>query len=58
MSALQGKRILIFQQRGWGKTIGRFLAKKLYDEGCYLAALTSKRSTHELIVEQPNVKYE
>ena len=55
--SLAGKRILLFQQRGWGKGIGRFLAKKLYQEGCALAAITYKRNTHELIINQPNVKY-
>ncbi|MCG2701350.1 MAG: hypothetical protein V1825_03480 [Candidatus Falkowbacteria bacterium] len=58
MNELKNKRILIFQQRGWGKGIGRFLAKKLYAEGCELAALTFKRTTHELIVNQPDLKYE
>ena len=55
---LNGKRVLIFQQRGWGKGIGRFLARKLYQEGAKLAALTFKDSTHELIINQPDVKYE
>jgi len=54
---LEGKRVLIFQQRGWGKGIGRFLAKKLQEEGCELAAVTFKRTTHDLIVNQPGVKY-
>lgn len=58
MSILKGKKILIFQQRNWGKVIGRFLARKLYAEGCRLAALTFKRTTHELIVNQPNAKYD
>jgi len=49
---------LIFQQRGWGKTIGRFLAKKLSEEEAVLAALTFKKSTDELIRNQPGVKYE
>lgn len=55
---LRGKRVLIFQQRGWGKLIGRFLARKLTEEGAALAALTFKKSTHELIVNQPNARYE
>lgn len=58
MSGLKGKRVLIFQQRGWGKTVGRFLARKLYAEGARLAALTFKETTHELIVNQPDVEYE
>src|SRR3989344_5552042 len=58
MDNLKGKRVLIFQQRGWGKTIGRFLAKKLSEEEAVLAALTFKKSTDELIRNQPGVKYE
>ncbi len=58
MSKLTGKKVLIFQQRSWGKIIGRFLAEKLAGEGCQLAALTFKKSTHELIVNQPNVNYD
>lgn len=49
---------MIFQQRGWGKGIGRFLAKHLYEEGCVLGALTFKRSTHERILHQTDAKYE
>ncbi|MEK7551812.1 MAG: hypothetical protein AAB534_00130 [Patescibacteria group bacterium] len=52
------KRVLIFQQRNWGKIIGRPLAKKLFEDGCKLAAFTSKRSVHELIVAQNDVRYE
>lgn len=58
MNSLKGKRILIFQQRGWGRRIGRFLAAKLYAEECKLAALTFKNTTHELIVNQDDAKYE
>lgn len=58
MSSLKGKRILIFQQRSWGKIIGRYLAGKLTEEGCRLAALTFKKSTHDLILEQPGVQYD
>ncbi|PIR74182.1 MAG: hypothetical protein COU35_03940 [Candidatus Magasanikbacteria bacterium CG10_big_fil_rev_8_21_14_0_10_47_10] len=54
----QGKRIILFQQRGWGKGIGRFLARKLYENGAVLAALTFKNTTHDLIVNQPDAKYE
>lgn len=56
--SLKNKRILIFQQRNWGKIIGRFIAKKLYKEGARLAALTFKKSVHELIENQPEVKYD
>ncbi|MBU1131466.1 hypothetical protein KJ840_05005 [Patescibacteria group bacterium] len=56
---LNNKKILIFQQRAWGMRIGHFLAKKLYyEEGCKLAALTLKKSTHKFITEQREVKYE
>src|SRR3989338_4306014 len=58
MSDLKGKRILIFQQRGWAINTGHFLAKKLQEEGCRLAALTLKRTTHEYIVNQKEVSYE
>ena len=56
MSNLYGKRILIFQQRGWAINIGHFLAKKLQEEGCRLAAITLKRTTHEFILNQSEVK--
>ena len=55
---LQGRRILIIQQRGWAITVGRLLAKKLQEEGCKLAALTLKRTTHEFVLNQKEVKYE
>lgn len=58
MSQLKNKRILIFQQRGWSMVIGHFLAKKLQAEGCRLAALTLKRSAHEYLINQPEVKYD
>jgi len=55
---LRGKRVLIFQQRSWAKKIGHFLAKKLQAEGCRLAAITHKRTTHEFILNQAEVKYD
>ncbi|MFA4833320.1 MAG: hypothetical protein WC619_00555 [Patescibacteria group bacterium] len=58
MSDLKGKRVLIFQQRAWGINIGHFLAKKLQAEGCRLAALTLKRTTHDFILNQKEVKYD
>jgi len=58
MNELTGKRILIFQQRGWAINIGHFLAKKLQGEGCRLAALTLKKTTHEFILNQKEVKYD
>lgn len=55
---LKDKRILIFQQRDWGKVIGRPLAKRLYDRGCRLAAFTFKSTTHAAIVQQTDVHYD
>ena len=55
---LKDKRILIFQQRNWAVHTGHFLATKLQAEGCKLAAFTLKKSTHEYIVNQQEVKYE
>lgn len=55
---LKDKRILLVQQRGWGIRIGHFLAKKLQAEGCKLAAITLKRSTHKFIAGQPEVQYD
>jgi len=56
---LKGKRILIFQQRGWAFTVGELLAEKLQAEGCRLAALTFKKSTHQYLTEeQKKIKYE
>lgn len=54
---LKDKRILIFQQRRWGETIGHFLAKKLQDEGALIAAMTFKKSSHHMILEQHDVSY-
>lgn len=53
-----GKRILIFQQRNWARSIGHFLAKRLAAEGCYLAAVTFKKSVHKDVLKQNDVKYE
>ncbi|MFH0804162.1 MAG: hypothetical protein V1896_00995 [Candidatus Zambryskibacteria bacterium] len=55
---MKGKKVLIFQQRGWAINIGHFLAKKLQSEGCKLAAFTLKRTTHEFIVNQKEVTYD
>ncbi|MBI4138619.1 hypothetical protein HY479_00520 [Candidatus Uhrbacteria bacterium] len=57
-TCLNGKRILILQQRGWALTIGHFLAKKLQAEGCRLAAITLKRSTDEFVRSQTDVRYD
>lgn len=55
---LKGKKIIIFQQRGWGISIGHFLAKKLSDSGCRLSALTLKKTTHIFVKNQKDVEYE
>jgi len=55
---LAGKRILIFQQRQWGTSIGHYLARKLQEEQCKLAALTFKKSTHTFTEKQTEVQYE
>lgn len=55
---LNGTRILIFQQRGWGVNIGHYLAQQMQKEGCLLAALTFKKSTHIFTTTQKNVRYE
>lgn len=55
---LKGKKVVIFQQRNWSFSIGHFLAKKLQAEGCKLAALTFKRSAHEHLLKQKEVKYD
>jgi len=57
-TSLQGKRILIFQQRNWAINTGHILAKKFQAEGCRLAAFTLKKTTHEYILSQKEVKYE
>jgi len=57
METLNNKKILIFQQRGWALNIGHFLAKKFQAEGCKLAAITLKKSTHKFIIDQTEVKY-
>ena len=58
MSELENKRILIFQQRGWAINIGHELSIVLKAEGCYLAALTIKNSTHDFIISQRDVVYD
>ncbi|OGE76832.1 MAG: hypothetical protein A3C85_03995 [Candidatus Doudnabacteria bacterium RIFCSPHIGHO2_02_FULL_48_21] len=58
MSKFSGKKILIFQQRGWSKRIGNFLARKLQDENAVLAALTQKRSAHDFLLKQKDIRYE
>lgn len=52
------KRILIFQQRGWGLRIGQHIAKELYDRGHKLAAFTFKREAHDYFLNQDKVKYD
>lgn len=55
---LSGSRVLIFQQRGWGHSIGHHIAKSLQADGAVLAALTLKPSTDQFIRSQTEVKYE
>ena len=55
---LAKKRILIFQQRGWGLTIGHDLAVRLSNCGARLAAVTVKKPTHDFVMSQQDVDYE
>jgi len=55
---LEGKRVLIFQQRGWSLKIGHYIAQSLQDNGAILAALTFKPSTDTFTRTQTDVKYE
>lgn len=57
MNTLRGKKILIFQQRSWGRRIGYFLAKQLQKEGCELAALTLQKSGHDFLLQHTDVTY-
>ena len=57
-NTLKGTRILIIQQRGWGVNIGHYLAQQMQKEGCLLAALTFKKSTHTFTTTQKDVRYE
>jgi len=58
MENLKGKKVLLFQQRGWAMRIGHSLAKDLQGKGCSLAAFTIKKTTHKFVTEQKEVKYE
>jgi len=55
---LNEKKIIIFQQRGWAKNVGYYLAENLHKEGCQLAALTLKKLAHRIITRQESAKYE
>ncbi len=57
-SILTDKRVLIFQQRDWGVRIGHYLAQQMQNDGCVLAALTLKKSTHAFTLAQKQVRYE
>lgn len=57
MNTLKGKKVLMFQQRGWSKRIGHPLAKMLQQEGCSLAALTFKAGIHKFTLNQDEVTY-
>ncbi len=52
-----GKRILIFQQRGWGLRIGHHLARRFQEEGYELGALVFKKSTERFVRDQTEVRY-
>ena len=55
---LDGKRILIVQQRGWALRVGHPLAVRLVKEyGAIVAAVTVKRSTHDFISTQKDIEY-
>jgi hypothetical protein len=58
LKEFKDKRVLIFQQRGWGMKVGHLLAKKLQAEGCRLAALTMKKLVYDHAKAQKDVKYE
>ena len=58
MAVFTDKKILIIQQRNWAKRIGRFLARKLSEEGARLGTITWKPKTHRFIVNQKEVVYE
>ncbi len=57
MNTLKGKRILFFQQRGWGASIGSFLAERLEEEDCKLAAFTLKKTT-DAYIRNSGVSYD
>jgi hypothetical protein len=50
--------ILMLLQRGWGKGVGHFLAKRFAAEGYRLAGVTFKKSAHEFHRSQREVRYE
>lgn len=49
---LKSKRVIIFQQRSWGRIIGVHLAKRFHEEGCALATVTSHLATHDYILKK------
>ena len=57
MITLKGKRILIFQQRQWGLSIGHPLAKRLQSMGATLGAYCIKNSTLRFVREQTEIRY-
>ncbi|MDC0336052.1 hypothetical protein OAN24_04045 [Pseudodesulfovibrio sp.] len=56
--SLAGKRILIFQQRGWGMAIGHDIARQLHEHGASLAALTFRHDVDRFVRDQDQVPYE
>lgn len=55
---LSGRRVLIFQQRDWAIRAGSYVAERLRDEGCKLAAITLKATTDEMVRNQSGIEYE
>jgi hypothetical protein len=55
--SLSGRKVFIFQQRGWARNIGHGLAKILQNDGAELAAFTMKKSTDIFIRSQSEVDY-
>ncbi len=53
-------RVLFFQQRGWGVSIGHNIAKLIHEENADIrfAAITFKKKTHEFILSQKDVEYD
>ncbi len=54
---IKGKRVLIFQQRGWALNVGQGIAEKLHDMQAKLSAYTIKKSTHRFVMES-EIPYE
>lgn len=57
MTPLEGKKVLIFQQRSWGKNIGHNLARALAHQGCELHAITISEKSNFFVRSQKEVTY-